>query len=186
MTIIKKYADQKHKQQAEAFIFAVGQFVIEFERVCEAMRYNIMFSMRSQGLKNQGMEEVVIGDKAAAELRELMGALYCELPNQDEADKEAVRKLLKSIFDLTEKRNILLHSNWQLGSKAAEGEFYASTLRFRKKQNKGAVPELYGHSADYVHSLSEEARRIQIYLSRLQYCICQKGFKISKELSKKL
>jgi hypothetical protein len=130
------------------------------------------------------MEEVIIGDKAAAELRELMGAIYCELPNQDEADKEAVRKLLKSILTLTEKRNILLHSNWQLGSKAAEGEFYASALRFRKKQNKGAVPELYGHSSEYVHSLSEEARRIQIYLSRLQYCICQKGFKVSKEFSK--
>jgi hypothetical protein len=40
--MIKKYADQKHKQQAEAFFFAVGQFVIEFERVCEEMRYNII------------------------------------------------------------------------------------------------------------------------------------------------
>jgi hypothetical protein len=181
---IKKYADDKHQKQAEQFIFAVGNFVIEFERVCDTIRYIIMFALRSQGLKNQGMEQVIIGDKASAELQLLLGALFCELPSQDSDDEKEVRKLLKDIKDLTTVRNVLLHSNWNLGTKACPDELIAATVRYRTKQTKGSSAEVQGFSASYVDKLSSEARRIQILLQRLEYCICQSGFKVATELKK--
>jgi hypothetical protein len=182
--MIKKYANDKHQQQAEEFIFAVGNFVIEFERVCDTIRYIIMFALRSQGLNNQGMEQIIIGDKSSAELQLLLGALFCELPNQDSEDENEVKNLLKDIKKLTEKRNILLHSNWNLGSEASQDEFYAATVRCRTKQTKGASTEVHGFSASYIDRLSSEARRIQVLLQRLQYCICQTGFKVATELRK--
>ena len=60
--MFKEFADDKHKEQAEEFIFSVGRFVIAFERVCDAMRVNVRLILRRQGLNNQGMQNVIIGD----------------------------------------------------------------------------------------------------------------------------
>lgn len=182
--MIKKYADEKHQTQAEAFIFSLGSFTLEFERACEAMRYIIMFMLRSQGLNNQGMEQVIVGDKAAAELQVLLGALYFELPNQDQEDQKAVKILLKAIKELTERRNILLHNSWSFGDTAGEEELIAAAIRYRAKQTKGGEAEVHGYSSAYLDGLAAEAKRIQLLLQRLQYCVCQNGFKVSTEFAK--
>lgn len=182
----RKYADESHKAQAEEFIFELGAFVLAFERMCDVMRYNIMFMLREQGLKNQGMEQAIVGDKAAAELQVLMGALYCELPKQDKEDKKAIKGLLKTIKELTEQRNILLHSSWSLGNAAALSEFHAATVRYRAKQNTGADAELHGYSSAYVRELAGKAEQCQVLLQRLQSCIAQKGFKVETEFARSL
>lgn len=184
--MINEYADDTHREQAEEFIMELGKFVLAFERACDAMRYTIMFTLRSQGLKNQGMEQVLIGDKSSAELQVLLGALYCEIPGQDDQDKKHVKDLLKSIKEITEKRNILLHSSWNLGSKAAaaDEELYAATVRFRAKQNLGSGAEVHGFSASYIRDLSLELKRIQVLLQRLQYCVTQTGFKFATEFTR--
>lgn len=182
--MIKEYADDTHKLQAEEFIFELGKFVLAFERICEAMRYNIMFMLRSQGLQNQGIEQVIIGDKAAAELQVLLGAIFCELPDRDEEDKRSVGSLLKSIKDITETRNLLLHNAWNLGTEAADSELIAATVRIRTKQNSGTKAEIHGYSASYLRQLIQEAKRIQVLLQRLQYCVVQSGLKVSSEFAR--
>ncbi|MCE1181403.1 MAG: hypothetical protein LWW81_03735 [Rhodocyclales bacterium] len=184
--MFKEFADDKHKSQAEEFIMELGKFVLQFERVCDAMRFLIMFSLRSQGLKNPGIEQVIVGDKAAAELQILLGAIYCELPEHDESDRNCVKSLLKDFKEITEKRNILLHSSWNLGNKASDQELYAATVRFRAKQNKGSGTEVHGYTASYIRDLSNQLKRVQVLLQRLQYCITQKGFKFSSEFEKPL
>jgi hypothetical protein len=182
--MIKEFADEKHQNQAEEFIMELGKFVLAFERVCDVMRYLVMFMLRSQGLKNQGMEQVIVGDKAAAELQGLLGAIYCELPGQDESDREYVKTLLKDFKEITEKRNILLHCSWNLGETAADPELYAATVRFRARQNSGSGTEVHGYSASYIRDLSNQLKRIQVLAQRLQYCITQSGFKVSSEFAK--
>lgn len=184
--MLKKFADEKHQSQAEEFIMELGKFVLAFERVCDVMRYLIMFSLRSQGLNNQGIEQVIVGDKAAAELQILLGAIYCELPGQDESDRMCVKNLLKDFKEITEKRNILLHSSWNLGNGAGDQQLYAATIRFRAKQNSGAGTEVHGYSASYIRDLSNELERVQVLLVRLQYCVTQTGFKVSSEFAKPL
>lgn len=184
--MIKEFADENHQSQAEEFIMELGKFVLAFERVCDAMRYLIMFSLRSQGLKNQGIEQVIVGDKAAAALQVLFGAIYCELPEQDELDRKCVKDLLNDFKEITEKRNILLHSSWNLGSGAADPELYAATIRYRAKQNSGSGAEVHGYSASYIRDLSNQLKRIQVLLQRLQYCVTQNEFKVSSEFAKPL
>lgn len=178
-----EYTEGLYCEREEEFIMALGKFVLNFEQVCNQMRYIIMFILRSQGLKNQGMEQVLIGDKSSAELQILLGALYCEIPDQDEDDKICIRALLKSIKEVTEKRNILLHSSWDLGSKASAAgeELVAATVRFRAKQNQGSGAELHGYTASDIQGISSELIRVQTLLVRLQYCITQTGFKVSTE-----
>ncbi len=184
--MFKKFTNEAHQNQAEEFIMEIGQFVLAFERVCDVIRHLIMFSLRSQGLKNYGIEKIIIADKAAAELQVLLGAIYCELPGQDESDKKCVKDLLKDFKKITEKRNILLHSAWNLGNYTADPELYAATIRHRTKQNTGADTEVHYFSAEDVRDLSSQLTHIQVLLHRLQCCITQKGFKVSSEFSKSL
>ena len=181
-----EYDGDAHREQAEEFIMELGKFVLAFERVCDVMRYIIMFILRSQGLSNQGMEQVIVGDKASAELQIMLGALYCELPKQDEIDKGCVKDLLKRIKTVAEKRNILLHCSWNLGNEAAanDKELYAATVRFRAKQNSGSGTEVLAFSASYIRELASELTSIQVLLNRLQYCVTQTRFKVSTELNK--
>lgn len=184
--MFKEFTDEKHQSQAENFLMELGKFVLAFERVCDEMRYLIMFSLRSQGLKNHGVERVIVGDKAAAELKILLGAIYCEFPEQDESDRKCVKDLLKDFGEITEKRNILLHSSWDLGSGSADQELYAATIRFRAKQNSGSDAETHGYSASYIHDPANQLKRVQVLLQRLQYCVTQKGFKVSSEFARSL
>ena len=139
---MNKYKNKKHEEQANEFINELGKFVLSFERVCESMRYAVIFMLQSQGLSNQDMAFVIVGDKSSAELQMLVGALYMEMPKQDEEDRKTIKALLKRIKDVTEKRNILLHNSWNLGESESWGtEILAVATRFRTKQNAGASIE---------------------------------------------
>jgi hypothetical protein len=182
-----EFADDQHQAQAEEFMLEFGRFGIAFERVCEGMRSAIIDIFHSEGLKHQGLSQVVIGDKASAELQVLLGALFTELrARTDEDDQKAVRELLKEVKELTEARNTVIHSAWQFGRNAAFAEMYATSVRPRTKQTKGAVPELHGVSANYLRQLTDRCKQLQIQLRRVQYSVAQSGFKVATELAKPL
>lgn len=73
---LSEFANDEHRAQAEEFLLEHGRFCIAFERVCEAMRYAILWIFQSEGLKHQGLAQVVIGDKSSAELQVILGALF--------------------------------------------------------------------------------------------------------------
>ncbi len=148
------------------------------------MRFLVMFILRSQGLQNANMEQVIIGNRRAAELRDLLGALYAELPGQDEEDRSAVQQLLQSIRKVTEKRNLLVHSDWYLGTEASEDEFTSGAIRFRAKAREGAVVEQHWASSSYVNELTRDAEKCQVLLHRLQTCVCQSGFKVAVQFGR--
>ena len=180
-----EFADDKHRLQAEEFLLEHGRFSVAFERVCEAMRHSILLIFLSEGLTHEGLARVVIGDKASAELQVLLGALFTELRNRYEAEDQcAVQKLLKEVMELTEARNIVIHSAWRFGKNAAFAELYATTIRPRTKQKKGAVPELHGLSAQYLRDLTVQANTLEFKLRRLQRCVLQSSLRVSAELAK--
>jgi hypothetical protein len=105
--MFSEFKDDQHRQQAEEILLTFGRFTVQFERVCEAMRHAIMFLLRCQGLRNQGMEQVIIGDKSSAELQVLLGALCNHMPTWNDDDRSAVKQMLKEVKYLTEQRNIV-------------------------------------------------------------------------------
>ncbi len=182
-----EFSSGEHRTQGEEWLLELGRFGVAFERICEGMRDAVLFIFQSEGLQHQGLAQVVIGDKASAELQVLLGALFAELRSRtDEADLKAVQALLKEIKELTEERNVVIHSAWRFGKNAAFAELYATTIRPRTKQNKGAVPEVHGISAQHLRQLTKRSTVLQVKLKRLQYAILQKGFKVATELAKPL
>ena len=69
-----EFADHKHRAQAEELLLELGRFAVAFERVCEGMRHAVLCIFESEGLLHQRLAQVVIGDKASAELQVLLGA----------------------------------------------------------------------------------------------------------------
>lgn len=186
-TTFSEFADDEHQAQAEELLLELGRFAVAFERVCEGMRHTIISIFHSEGLKHQGLSQVVIGDKASAELQVLLGALFAELrARNDDEDRKLVHGLLNEVMVLTEQRNLVIHSAWRFGNNAAFAELYATAIRPRTKLKKGAVPEIHGLSAQYLRELTRKATELQVKLQRLNYCVLQSGFKVSTELAKPL
>jgi hypothetical protein len=184
MEMYSEYKNDQHRQQAEEILLVFGRFTVQFERVCEAMRNAIMFLLRSHGLQNSGMEQVIIGDTGSAQLQTLLGALCNYMSSWDDADRLAIKKMLKNVKEITEKRNVVVHSAWSFGNSESESELLAVAIRQRTKQNEGAVPEVWGVSASYLETQINLMKESQVLLQRLHYCINQKEFKVSSELSK--
>lgn len=165
---MQHYENERHEEQANEFIHELGKFVLSFERICQSMRDAIIFMLRSQGLNNQNMAFVIVGDKSSAELQLLVGALYAEMPDQDKDDRKTIKTLLKRIKDATEIRNILLHNSWDLGARESWGpEILAVATRYRTKQNTGASIDPHGINPSYLRELSHEHSAIQVLLNRL-------------------
>jgi hypothetical protein len=182
-----EFADDKHEEQATEILRELGRFVVSFERLCEAMRHTVLWIFQSEGLKNQGLSQVIIGDKGSAELQVLVGALFSELQLRFGGDdQKAVKLLLKDVMALTEKRNIVIHSAWRFGTESDEAELNATAIRPRTKQVEGAVHETKIMSAQYLREQINESIRLQVIVQRLQNCIVQKGLKLSVELGKPL
>lgn len=182
-----EFSSDEHRAQADELLLELGRFAVAFERMCEAMRHVILFIFQSEGLKHQGLAQVVIGDKTSVDLQVLLGALFAELrARTDEADQKAVQALLKEVKEHTEARNVVIHSAWRFGNNAGFAELYATTIRPRAKQKSGAVAEIHGLSAQYLRQLIKQASALQVKLQRLQYAVLQKGFKVSEELAKPL
>lgn len=180
--MISEFKDKRHQQQAEEILLTLGKFTVQFERVCEAMRQAIIYSLRSQGLKNCGMEQVIIGDTSSAELQVLLGALCRHVPDWDDEDQVAIKAMLRDIKEITETRNIVIHSAWRFGNIASEADLMAVAVRQRTKQNSGAVPEIWAVTAPYLEELIQKMRMYQAQLQRLQICLVQSGHKPAKQL----
>ncbi len=180
-----EFANDEHRAQAEELLLELGRFAIAFERVCEGMRNAILVIFHSEGLKNQGMAKVVIGDKASGELQVLLGALFSELrARTDNQDCEALHSLITEIKDLTERRNTIIHTAWRFGNNAAFAELYASAIRPRVKQKQGAVSEIHGISAGYLRELVVKATEIQEKLRRLTDWVSKPDLTLADELAK--
>lgn len=175
-------ADQKHQDQIDQLMLSLGKFVVEFERVCAAVRNLIVFTFHREGLKNQALSQVIIGDKAAAELRTTFGALFEELANQDKEDKKVVQSLLGRFDKLSSVRNNLLHSEWYLGNEAGDKELEAIIVKFRTKQTKGAECRQKPITPTLIDKYAIEARKQLVLFNRLSTSIVQNGIKVSVHL----
>lgn len=183
-----QYDNDEHETKAKDVLAGLGEFVVSFERVCSGMRGCIHSIFRREGLTNQMLCQVTINKLAADGLKTMLGALFVELRDQDEEDKGEVSKLLRDIGKLGETRNNLLHAEWFLNYDYEESseEFVALALKSNMTQSAGALHIKIPVSRSILNSHIEEATKLQVKLRRLDICLAQKGFKVSKFLSEPL
>jgi len=177
-------ADIKHEEQIDELMSSLGRFIVEFERVCSAYQHLVIFVLEKNGLQSQSLAKVVIGDKAAAELRVLFSTLYLELSGQDAEDKKAVKALNNRFEKLTTFRNNLVHADWDLGDEAGEEEVDAILSKYRNKPTKGSERRRIAVTKSLIDSFALEARKQLVLVRRLQVALLQSGFKTSEHMAR--
>jgi hypothetical protein len=185
---LSEYESPEHEEKATALLAELGRFIVAFERVCVGMRGCIYAAFHKEGLRNQGLSQVIVNGQAAAALRTLLGAIFAELKDQDEDDKACVKSLLKEIEALAARRNSLMHAEWHLNYdyEGATDEFYALAHKPSTSQRNGACDECIDVNKDSLTASIEDAKRAQVLLRRLCYCLAQKGFKVSTEFARSM
>jgi hypothetical protein len=186
--VFYQYDNADHEAKAKTVLAGLGEFVIAFERVCAEMRSCILCAFRREGLKNQGLSQVVINKSAVEALRSTLGGLFSELRGQDGEDKNAVKNLLARIDNLGSTRNELLHAEWYLNYdyEDASDEFTALALKHNTSQNGGAYSLKIPVTKAILDEHVKEATEILVLLRRLAICLNQNGFKVSETLSRPL
>ena len=183
-----QYDNEEHELKAKEVLSGLGEFVISFERVCASMRSCIFCIFRREGLKNQGLAQVVVNKAAIEGLRTTLGGLYAELRDQDKEDKKQVKILLSRIDKLGTTRNQLLHAEWFLNYdyEDASDEFIALALKNNSSQNQGAYALKIPVTKNKLNENVREAMEILVLLRRLSICINQNGLKVSEIFAKPL
>lgn len=183
-----QYDNEAHEAKARDVLAALGEFTIAFERVCAEMRSCISCAFRREGLKNQGLSQIVVNKATAEPLRTALGGIYSELNDQDEEDKKHVKNLLSRIDRLSTTRNKLLHAEWFLNYdyEGANENFIALALKRDYGQNNGAYALKIAVTKNTLEQHTREATEILVLLRRLVICLNQKDEKVSEMFSRPL
>jgi hypothetical protein len=169
---------------------AIGRFVVAFELVIGELRSacRLMLERSGLGLKNQPLANIILARVGAAELTELVGAMYREFRPDDSEGAQALEPILKRIDRLRESRNKLIHAAWTLGFPNEQGsvEHVAHSLSFGRARGIGqTVRELRLGPADF-DELTTEATKLQVYATRVCLSVNQSDLPLVELLRKPL
>jgi hypothetical protein len=179
-----EFATDKQEEQGLEFRQQLGSFVIAFERMCEAMQVVIVTVLKVQGLTNDSMAHVLVGDLTSSPLQKLLGGVYSHLDGQSEQDRCAVKDLLKEIASITERRNEVLHSVWRFPTSVFEDDIEPVGSKMHVSGKNGADLKHFQYSAADLETFVNDAERCQVKLNRLQRCVANKDASVSKEFSR--
>lgn len=169
---------------------AIGRFVVAFELVVRELRSacSLMLERSGLGLRNQPLASIVLARVGAAELTEVVGAMYREFRPADSEGAKALASVLHRLDNLRERRNHLIHAGWTLGSSKDEGDGdpIAHSISFGRARGKGqTVRELALRPADF-DELTTEATKLQVYAMRLCHSVNQADLSLAEQLRKPL
>ena len=107
-----------HARQTAEQYEQIGRFVVEFERICAAIRLGIVFALQRDGLRNQSLAQVLINNKfmSALPLRDAHDAIMTETGARDDPiQKEVLDQASGEFHDLINVRNEIVHGHWMIG-----------------------------------------------------------------------
>ena len=158
----------------------IGEFVVKFEHVCNAMRTAITFMLHNQGLKNQQVTSILLAGYTAESLRTLFESLIGELIKTNDIEKKIIKNIFSRIKELTEKRNDVVHSTWYIGWGNEHTQDFSEAPGHKLHRNKKGVSlKIFRYKAEDFSKLAEKADKLSSLVMRLHGCI-NNGYSIEK------
>src|SRR5690606_21093552 len=91
-----------------------GKIGVEYERMCQFLRFSIIFFLSKNGLKNQGYSQIMLADLSAYQLISKYRAIY-SMAHQKKPDYiEYLAPFFKALLTLNDERNFLIHGEWSI------------------------------------------------------------------------
>ena len=110
--MIEESPKELFEYQTAAQYEQIGRFVVEFEQACWWLRVGIIFSLHRDGLRNQGLTQILINNNfmTAAPLIEAYDAIMTEIGvREDPIQKEVLDQVSKEFRALMSERNKVVH-----------------------------------------------------------------------------
>jgi hypothetical protein len=143
-----------------------------------------MLERRGLGLTGQPLADVVLARTSAAQLVELVGALYAEFRPDDEAGADELKIALKRADKLREQRNKIVHAAWVLSTPDEQElthDIAWSLIVGRSRRSGQTLEERSLHPED-LDALTLEATTLQVYAVRLCHSVNQSGLPLAEQL----
>ena len=154
-----------------------GRFAIQFERVCSALEICIQTVLEKEGLKNQGIQEIILAGMTANPLQSLARSLISESIKPNAGERSLIKYVFKEFTDLVEERNDLIHGKLWIYS-SMEGEHRSSKRDYMvgsklHKDSAGSKPKDLEYDTSYLLALKEDAISCFHNILQIKNCIKQ-------------
>lgn len=129
--------EQPQKVAVEAILASYGRFCVTFELAVFRLRTLLEAVLRIEGLKNQGVVQVLFANQTAEPLRALLYPLIAQIRTLTKEESKAINNILTRFQDLIEQRNVVVHSTWFLMALDQEDVDYEKLNGFKYYRKKG-------------------------------------------------
>jgi len=163
----------------------IGEFIVQFEHVCQAMQTAIRSLLYEQGLQNKSVANILLAGHTAEPLRALFESLIGEIVNPNDNEKEIIKNILSRIQEITAKRNDVVHSTWFIGwGNEATQDFSEVPGHKLHKNKKSSVLKSFKYKVEDFSAFAVEADKLSSLVRRLNGCIIgefsiEENFKIN-------
>ncbi len=167
-----KERKDKLDNQTNDLYRAYGHFIVEFEQMCQSIRFCIIFIMDINGLKEQEFTQVLLADLTAAPLITKLRALISIIYKNDLAQIKHTEPLFKFCISINEQRNEIVHGTWSIGWASQEQkEFDIALGRKAKATKRGLEVKSYSYTAKIFDELTEQLKVSTKLIFGLLNCI---------------
>lgn len=90
----------------------LGRYIYYFQSMCNSLQFLIINILKINGLNNDNIARVVIGDCGADRLQTMARHMVDIFFHDQPKEKEIAKKCFNFIRKIIEKRNIIIHSTW--------------------------------------------------------------------------
>lgn len=179
-----KYESAEHEQAVTTIYTMLGEFVVNFENICGAMRMCVHCAFKREGLTNQLLSQIVVRRQMAGQLQKILWTVYSSLRDQDDDDRKCVKGLIDRFKALSTERNSFMHSEWHLNYdyEDAGDEFFALLVGTDVNENRAPEFKTKSLSVEMLSELLVESKQLLLGFNKLCTCLNQSGFKVSEML----
>jgi len=139
----------------------IGQFIVEFENVCEAMRSAGIWAFQRDGLRNRKLAELTFAGLTASPLLEVFTSIISQSLTLGTEDKNRLSEIRKRTEQLITVRNRVIHSTWRFFDFAdIEQGTPEGLLMSSRRTRHGLDTRMSSLTRKELQQLSEEAREV--------------------------
>ena len=91
-----------------------GKIGVEYERMCQFLRFSIIFFLNENGLKNQGYSKIMLADLSAYQLISKYRAIYSIAHEKKPEYIKHLDPFFKAMLKINDERNFLIHGEWSI------------------------------------------------------------------------
>jgi hypothetical protein len=178
---------QKAKELSDGLYPTIGEFAVSFEAISHAIRMGIGILLAKNGLKNDRLSDILVGDLTMQPLQAAYRSLLAATEPLDPTAVAILDDLFKRVCQMAEHRNRILHSAWFIDFKNPDDLKNGLLLSYKPGRTKKGAKDCPSRVAmQEIKDITTEARVVGDLIHEVNMCVytstkIARRFKLSEE-----